>query len=767
MDVKRRRIRCRGFVQGVGFRPTVYRLAVAAGLSGWVLNGPDGVVLEIEGPGEEVESFAGRLRAALPPLARLDEVAEREVAPLGAEGFRILESEQGPRRRALVPPDAALCGDCRRDTDEPENRRHRFPFTTCTNCGPRFTLARSLPYDRERTSMACFPLCPDCRKEYEDPGDRRFHAEPVSCPECGPRLWLTDGEGRTQAEGQAALEKARMALAEGAIVAVKGLGGFHLACRADREESVARLRRRKARPTKPFAVMVRDARAAEKAACIAASDRALLASARAPILLVRKASPFPLAEGVAPGISDVGVMLPTTPLHVELFRDAPYDALVMTSGNLSDEPIALGNREALHRLGGLADLFLLHDRDVVRRTDDSVVRSAEDGAFVLRRSRGYVPEPLPLPRPAERPVLALGAHLQTTACLAAGEAAFLSQHVGDLDTDAARAFLREAAEGLEDFLECRPGVIAVDLHPDYASAWLGEEMARERGGRVVRVQHHAAHAAAVLSEHGRWPARGETALAVILDGTGFGPDGTSWGGEWLGVRGDGSWTRLAHLEPVSLVGGEAAVRQPWRVAVAALSTAGMAAELHRLPLWAIVEPGQARSVAALAGGGWPLASGAGRLFEAAGALLGLTAENGYEGEAAARLESLACRAWPAEPWDEVGLLRGGSFPRLPFAGLLAAAARRLMGGEDGARTAAGFHSTFCSLAADLALEAAPAGVRLAALGGGCLVNRLLREGLSATLSARGFEVLLPATVPPGDGGLAYGQAVLAHLQSEA
>ncbi len=767
MDVKRRRIGCRGFVQGVGFRPTVYRLAVAAGLSGWVLNGPDGVVLEVEGPGEAVESFSDRLRASLPPMARLDELTEREVPPLGGEGFRIVESERGPRQSALVPPDAALCADCRLDMEEPGNRRHRFPFTTCTNCGPRFTLARSLPYDRERTSMACFPLCPECRREYEDPGDRRFHAEPVSCPACGPRLWLTNEAGRTEAEGQAALERVRSALAEGAVVAVKGLGGFHLACRADREESVLRLRRRKSRPSKPFAVMVRDAEAAARAAHITPSDRALLASARAPIVLAQKASPFPLAEETAPGISDVGVMLPTTPLHVELFRDVPYDALVMTSGNLSDEPIALGNREALQRLGSLADHFLLHDRDVVRRTDDSVVRSTGGGAVVLRRSRGYVPEPLPLPRPAERPVLALGAHLQATACIASGEAAFLTQHVGDLDTDAARAFLREAAEGLESFLECRPDVIAVDLHPDYASTWLGEEMARTRGARVVRVQHHAAHAAAVLAEHGRWPARAEPTLAVILDGTGFGPDGTSWGGEWLEVRGDGSWRRLAHLEPVRLVGGEAAVREPWRVAVAALSAAGIAAELHRLPLSGMVEPGRLESVAALAGREWPLASGAGRLFEAAGALLGLAVVNGYEGEAAARLESLACGAWPAESWGEVGLLRGDSVPRLPFSDLLAAAARRRIGGEDGARTAAGFHATFCTLAADLTLEVAPKGVRLVALGGGCLVNRLLREGLSAALSARGFEVLLPWTVPPGDGGLAYGQAVLTLAQGQA
>lgn len=747
-------------VQGVGFRPAVYRLAASLGLSGWVLNGPDGVVLEVEGPEEAVEGFAGRLREALPPLARLDEVSESRISPLGEEGFRVLESETGPRKSALVPPDAALCADCRREMEDPGDRRHRFPFTTCTNCGPRFTLVRALPYDRERTSMACFPLCPPCRAEYEDPGNRRFHAEPVSCPACGPRLWLAGPSGKTLAEGPAALEEARRALCREEIVAVKGLGGFQLACRADRSGPVLRLRERKRRPSKPFAVMARDLAAARRLARLHPADEELLLSPRGPIVLAPKASPFPLAEAVAPGLGDVGVMVPTTPLHVELFRGAPYDALVMTSGNLSDEPIALGNREALSRLKGLSDLFLLHDRDVVRRTDDSVVRAVPRGHAVVRRSRGYVPEALPLGRRLSEPLAALGGHLQAAGAVAVGEAVFLTQHVGDLDTDGARAFLREALSGMEEFLEVRPRLLAVDLHPDYPSTWLGEALARERGGRLLRLQHHAAHGAAVLGEHGRRPEPGRPCLCLLLDGTGFGPDGTAWGGEWLLLHEGGRWERRAHLEAVPLVGGEAAVREPWRVAAAALAREGFS-DWEALPLGAIVPPARLRAVAALARGPWPRATGAGRLFEAAGALLGLAAENGYEGEAAVRLESLAAAAREEEPWESPSLSSEGGLVVLPFGGLLLAAARRLVEGEAPGRVAAGLHATFCRLAAEATGRVLPEGSATVAAGGGCLINRLLREGLQEAHSRTGVELLLPWRVPPGDGGLAYGQAVLA------
>ncbi|MBW2420283.1 MAG: Sua5/YciO/YrdC/YwlC family protein [Deltaproteobacteria bacterium] len=484
-------------------------------------------------------------------------------------------------------------------------------------------------------------------------------------------------------------------------------------------------------------------------------------SARAPILLAPRRECELLCDEVAPGIDDVGVMLPTTPLHVELFRGAPFAALVMTSGNAWDEPIARCNDEASRELAGFAQSLLLHDREVVRRVDDSVLRSTPKGALLVRRSRGFVPEPVQLPLPTPEPVLALGGHLQTTACLAVGSEAFLSQHVGDLDTAPARAFLEEVASGLEEFLEVEAGVIAVDLHPDYASSWLGERLAEARGGRLLRVQHHLAHAAAVLGEHGRFPADGECCAALILDGTGWGPDGTAWGGEWLLLEGDLRWQRLAHTTPLALVGGERAVREPWRVAAAALRASGHDELLPELAAATGVERSVFDSVCALADSGdWPRATGAGRVFEAAGALLGAGPRNHWEGECAARLESLASRAGGrVSAWSEVELAEGKR--ELPTAQLLAAACRRRSEGEEPARVAAGFHASFCALAAQLSAAVLPAGVRTLAVGGGCLVNRLLREGLRTELEALGFEVLLPSALPAGDGALSYGQCLVA------
>ncbi len=525
----RRRLVCRGTVQGVGFRPAVYRLATGLGLAGWVRNDPSGATIEVEGPESGVGAFVDRLPASLPPLARLEALAVTVCDPAGGERFEVVASEPGERRDALVPADTAPCEACRAEMEDPADRRFRYPFTTCTDCGPRFSLVRSLPYDRERTSMAVFPLCPDCRREYTDPADRRFHAEPVCCPACGPRLELREA-GRRLAEGPEALAACRDALTSGRIVAVKGLGGFQLACRADDGAAVSRLRDRKHRPTKPFALMVRDLAAARRTIVLDTSGEGLLVSPAAPVVLAPRRPDIPLDEGVAPGIHDLGVMLPTTPLHVELFRDAAYDTLVMTSGNRSEEPICRTDAEAEEGLADIADLFLLHDREVVRRVDDSVVRTAPTGAFPVRRARGYVPGPLPLPVAAAEAVLALGPHLQATACLAHRRSAVLSQHVGDLDSEGARAFLHEVATGLEDFLQAEAAVIAVDAHPDYPSTWLGEELARSRGARLVRVQHHLAHAAAVLAEHGLFPDGDQRTAALVLDGTGWGADGTAWGG---------------------------------------------------------------------------------------------------------------------------------------------------------------------------------------------------------------------------------------------
>ncbi len=662
----------------------------------------------------------------------------------------------------MVPADAALCDDCRREMNDPADRRHRYPFTTCTNCGPRFSLTRSLPYDRVATSMACFPLCDACDGEYTDPADRRFHAEPVCCPECGPQLWFQCADGQNRIEGQAAVVAAQTDLLAGRIIAIKGLGGFQLACRADDHATVRLLRQRKRRRGKPFAVMVRDLDVARLVVRLSAEDEDLLCSSRAPVILAPRAPGNLVCEDIAPGLDDIGVMLPTTPLHVELFRDDRIQALIMTSANLAEEPLCRGNREALDRLEGIADGFLLHDRDVIRRVDDSVVRTTAGGPILVRRARGWVPDPISLPVDAPEPLLAVGGHLLVTSCIAVKGQAFMTQHVGDLDSVPAREFHREVIDGLENFLEVRATRIVADAHPDYPSTWLAAEFAEQRGGSLLEVQHHLAHGAAVLGETGRFPAADDTAFAITLDGTGWGPDGTAWGGEWLSLTGTLEWRRLAHLEPLALVGGERAVREPWRVAVAALIAAGAAEMIPELPFAAMVDPDQLGQVQHLAASPhWPRASGAGRLFEAAGAVFGLVIRNDWEGEAAARLEALAASAkTTGSPWHGIAIGRDSASPVLPSSALLAAAAKRLVDGEEPALVASGFHSTFNHLVVEITRQVVATEGAPVALGGGCMVNRLLLTGLTKGLADHGFDVLTPRKLPPGDGGLAYGQAVL-------
>lgn len=752
-------VRCRGAVQGVGFRPTVHRIATELGLAGHVRNDPDGATAEVEGDPSLTAVFVDRLKDELPPLARLDSIEIEEAPPVGDTEFVVSVTEEGRRAAALVPPDAALCGDCRREMSDRSDRRYHYAFTTCTNCGPRFSLTESLPYDRPKTSMACFPLCPDCEAEYTDPVDRRFHAEPVCCSACGPRLWIQDNDGARRVDGADAIVAAREDLIHGRILAVKGLGGFQLACRADDAAVVKLLRARKKRPGKPFAVMVRDLEAARVTVRLRPEDEELLTSPRAPVVLAPRQPRAAVCAEVAPGLDDLGVMLPTTPLHVELFEDPEVPVLIMTSANLSDEPICRGNREALDRLAGIADRFLLHDRDIIRRVDDSVVRSTELGPILARRSRGWVPEPVPLPEPTPEPILAVGGHMMVTSCIAVDGQAFLSQHIGDLDTVAARTFHREVIDGLESFLEVEPTVVVADAHPDYASSQTARELATRRSGRLIETQHHLAHAAAVLGEHGRFPSRDGKVLAVTLDGTGWGPDGTAWGGEWLSIDGSLRWTRLGHLQPLPLIGGERAVREPWRVAVAALHLAGAEDLVSHLPLATTVDPVELATIAELSRSPlWPQASGAGRLFEAAGALLGLATRNDWEGEAAARLESLAASfEGPPDDWSNIRL---SEKPVVPSATLVAEAAHRIVGGEPAAAVAAAFHRCFCRLAIELTDRLGSRDAMTVALGGGCMVNRLLLGGLVAGLSDRGFDVLVPRQTPPGDGGLAYGQSVL-------
>ena len=714
-SVERRRIRVRGVVQGVGFRPFVHRVATREGLGGRVWNDGDGVVVEVEGPRAALAAFARALEGEAPPLARISSVVSEPVPTAGDRAFAVVASHGGGRS-ALVPPDVATCDDCLRELFDPADRRYRYPFVNCTNCGPRLTIVVRVPYDRPNTTMARFPLCADCRREYEDPADRRFHAEPIACPVCGPRLSLP-------------LEDAVAALRDGAIVAVKGLGGYHLACDATSEPAVARLRERKGREEKPLAVM-----AADPFALADPTDEelVLLRSPARPIVLVRRRDDAPVALSVAPGTPWLGLMLPYTPLHHLLAADTGLP-LVMTSGNRTDEPIAFDDDEARRRLGDVADLFLAHDRPIHRRCEDSVVRAG----FPMRRSRGHAPSSLALPVALERPLVAAGAELKSTFCVARGGEAFVSSHLGDLTGEAAHAAFRHDLVLWLDMLGVEPAAIACDLHPDYLST----RWAWEQGLPVVEVQHHHAHAAACLAEHGQTG----PALAVVLDGTGYGPDGTIWGGEVLRCDLVG-FERVGHLEPLPLPGGEAAVREPWRVAAAGLERAGRPVPWER---WELVR----QSLAVNA----PLSSGAGRLFDACSALLGVRERISYEGQAAIELEHLAgavpAAAYPCSVED--GVIHGGE--------LLAAAYDDLAAGRPRAEIAAAFHEGVAAVFATACAEAGETGTvcKTVALSGGCMQNLRLLASLRARLERMGFRVLTHGAVPPNDAGVSYGQAAVA------
>jgi hydrogenase maturation protein HypF len=713
-DVReRRRIRPAGIVQGVGFRPFVHRLATRRGLGGFVLNDGSGVVIEVEGPSAELDAFAAALVREAPALAEVRALETEALAPAGDAAFAIVASAAAPAgAAALIPADAATCDDCLRELFDPADRRYRYPFVNCTQCGPRFTIVRDVPYDRALTTMAGFELCEACRREYEDPADRRFHAEPIACPDCGPQLSMP-------------LDEAVAVLRAGAVLAVKGLGGWHLACDATNEAAVARLRERKARERKPLAVMT--ARP-ELLVALTADEDALLRSPARPIVLARRLPDAAVAASVAPGTAWLGVMLPYTPLHHLLCAEAGVP-LVLTSGNRTDEPIATGDVEARERLGAIADAFLGHDRPIHRRCEDSVVR----GGFPIRRSRGVVPGALTLPVRARRPILAVGAELKSTFCVARATEAFPSPHLGDLDNELAHeAFHADLAVYLK-MLRVTPELLACDLHPDYrASVW-----AREQPLELVEVQHHHAHAAACLAEHGVL----DDALALVFDGTGYGPDGTIWGGELLhcDLR---EFERLAHLAPIALPGGEQAVREPWRVAAAYLELAGLPVPFER---WPLVRASLAVNA--------PLSSGAGRLFDAVSALLGVCEISTYEGQAAIELEALA-GATLAAPYPcrvEDG--------RIAACELVAAAYDDLDAGRPRAEIAAAFHEGLAAAAAH-ACELA-AGPRTVVLSGGSFQNLRLLGSVTARLERRGFRVLSHRLVPPNDAGISYGQAAVA------
>ena len=840
----RRRLRfvARGQVQGVGFRPFVFSLAREHALTGFVRNSPRGVVIEAQGEDGSLAAFAHALEHRLPPLARLTGLAREECDVLADEAdFAIVHSSAGSSHSVLISPDVCLCRDCLADMTNPANRRFRYPFTNCTNCGPRYSITRSIPYDRACTSMACFPLCPDCQAEYDNPADRRFHAQPNACPVCGPEVWFVAGpaeqglpkQDNTAAtgapgentsgahpRGDAALRALAAFLAEGGIAAIKGLGGFHLACDAGRDPAVAALRRRKNRPHKPFAVMAATLEDARRIAALGEEEEALLASPAHPVVicpLLPSASGNAVSSLISPDTAGIGLMLPYTPLHrvlLDYFADELRRkgvnrpaVLVMTSGNPGGEPICLGNREALAGLGGMADAFLFHNRDILIRVDDSVVRPLPGGeTLVYRRARGYVPGPVRLDSPDDATtdspvVLGVGAELKNTLCLTKGGDAFVSQHIGDMSTLDTAAFHREIREHLGALLKVRPRAVVRDRHPDYLSSDLAERFAEEAGIPVLQLQHHFAHAHAVLAENRHQG----PALVLALDGTGLGEDGGLWGGEVLFVDSSGpgapAHARLAHCSPLALPGGEAAIREPWRIAHALLLRLGLLRAADSGPIAGAL-PGAAAGCSSSDPAGsslssftlpWlpeyadaarllprmlergintPRSTSCGRLFDAVSALLGLCNATTYEGQAAIRLEETQgpeaeyggpagefrypCPFGPSE--IDPGLLQ------LDTLGLFASVWADRQRGTAVPVIARRFHASLAAGLAELAARlAAGRDIRHVGLSGGCFQNVTLTLSLADALEKKGLIPLLHRELPPGDGCISLGQAVWGRM----
>jgi hydrogenase maturation protein HypF len=771
----RTRARVQGTVQGVGFRPFVYRLALEEGLAGYVRNDEQGVLLEVQGSAVAVDRFMSRLRCETPPLAVIDQVLTDTVAPGGGAAFEILTSRHAGRPDALITPDTATCADCLAELHDPTDRRYRYPFINCTNCGPRLTIVLGVPYDRALTTMSPFAMCEDCRSEYEDPTDRRFHAQPNACARCGPRARLTDAAGRPLdlAGARDPVQAAAVRLAAGEIIALKGLGGFHLACDAADPLAVEALRARKHREDKPFALMVADPGAARRLVSLPAEEERLLGSVQRPIVLASRRQSAPVAAAVAPRAPELGVMLPYTPLHHLLLADFVAAsggslALVMTSGNISDEPIAYRDQDARERLAAIADVFLIHDREIETRVDDSVVRAVSVGGrrrpLILRRSRGYVPSPLQLPVGARLALLACGAEQKSTFCLAKGSRAWVGHHVGDLEHYSTLRAYQDGIAHFERLFAIAPGVVAHDLHPDYLSTAyaLGRDDVQ-----LIGVQHHHAHLAAGLAEHGlRGPAVG-----AIFDGTGYGPDATVWGGELL-VGGLEGFERAGSLHPVRMPGGAVAIRQPWRMAASWLAEGFGAPQPLPPHLAGQVSAGRWEAIAGIAASAAvsPLTTSMGRLFDAVGALCGLRADVTYEGQAAVELEAAAVRA-PEQGAYPLAVVEGGGLaagrlvldPRETIRTL----SRELEGGTAVPVVASRFHGavTQATVAAVLRI-AAERDLETVVLSGGVFQNRLLLEAVAAGLERRSLRVIFPERLPPNDGGISFGQAAVAAAALE-
>lgn len=763
----RKRIRVRGIVQGVGFRPFVYNLAHELGLAGYVLNSSAGVTIEIEGGEPAVTQFITKLKNSPPPLAQIEEVLLADLEPGGESAFVIRHSQAEPGEFVLVSPDVATCDDCWRDFGDSANRRYGYPFTNCTNCGPRYTIIQDIPYDRPTTTMAKFRMCELCQTEYEDPSDRRFHAQPNACAECGPALALVDSGGSfpepqdyEAANTAVILRRVRELLREGTIVAVKGLGGFLLACDAENDGAVQRLRERKRRSDKPFALMSRDVGSVESFCVVSAEERSSLLSPRRPIVILQRRRDSGLATSIAPGNNSIGVMLPYTPLHYLLFSDSPdepsqFRALVMTSGNISEEPIVTSNEEAWQRLCDVADWFVFHNRDIYMRADDSVTRVFEQRERVLRRSRGYAPHPVDLGIELQE-ILACGAELKNTFCLTKGRYAILSQHIGDLENFETLVFFEETLANLKKLFRVEPRAVVHDLHPQYMSTHFATRLALEP---KIAVQHHHAHIASCMAENHL----SRKVIGVAFDGTGYGTDGKIWGGEFL-VADFRGFERRAHLRYVPLPGGDAAVRQPWRMAMSYLrdtfganGSPGMDGAFLRevpKPSIAVVDTMLARGLNCFD------TSSCGRLFDAVSSIVGLRHEVTFEGQAAIELEMISdpsvTRVYPYS----VGEQQAAQLDMRP---MIQAIVQEVSQAVPASEIAAVFHNTIAALIDDVCGRIRQRdGLNRVCLSGGTFQNVFLLERATRGLRRNGFEVFLHSKVPPNDGGIALGQAVIAN-----
>ncbi len=752
--VVRKAIDVTGIVQGVGFRPFVYRLAHECNLAGFIANTPAGVTIEVQGEVDLVEHFLARLTGEAPPLAKITSLIPRERELQNDVAFHIVSSRLDAPPRALISPDVAVCSDCLREMLNPRDRRFRYPFINCTNCGPRFTIIRDIPYDRARTSMASFHMCAACQAEYENPDNRCFHAQPDACWDCGPQLqlWSTDGSLIDVAEP---LREAARLLEQNSIVAVKGLGGFHLACNARSGAAVNLLRERKKRVEKPFALMIRRIEDAERFCMVEEAARKLLLSIERPIVLLPRKSEAPLPASIAPGNRYLGLFLPYTPLHHLLFSSGQYDALVMTSGNLSEEPIAIDNDEAVRRLHGIADAYLVHDRDILRRCDDSVVRLAFGRSQMLRRSRGFVPVPVPLERESQ-PILAAGGELKNTICIVRGSEAFLSQHIGDLENLESYGFFEEAVAHMQRILEVRPKVIAYDLHPDYFSTkWA----LAQQGVKLIGVQHHHAHIASCMAEN---HLDGKV-IGIALDGTGYGTDGAVWGGEVL-LAHYNDFERAAHLEYIPLPGGAAAIHEPWRVALSYLLKHYVKdfASLD-LPFLSGIDSRRQQVIKQMIDRQIhsPRTSSCGRLFDAVAAVAGIRSTVTYEAQAAIELEMAAHDSTDegAYPFD---LISDGTQWQIGTLSLFQEILRDIRRQESVADISRRFHAGLAKVFVELTDKIREQSkLNRVCLSGGCFQNVLLFQLMVEGLRAKSFEVYFHSEVPAGDGGISLGQALVA------